>query len=41
VNPTFSWVRLAQRVLVRIAINSVPRGERLLPGQTATVSIGE
>ncbi|MBL6080338.1 HlyD family secretion protein [Belnapia sp. T18] len=41
VNPTFSWVRLAQRVPVRIAIDSVPQGVRLLPGRTATVSIGE
>ena len=41
VNPTFSWVRLAQRVPVRIVIDSVPQGVRLLPGRTATVSIGE
>ena len=41
VNPTFSWVRLAQRVPVRIAIDELPPGIRLLPGRTATVSIGE
>ncbi|SDC72453.1 efflux RND transporter periplasmic adaptor subunit [Belnapia rosea] len=41
VNPTFSWVRLAQRIPVRIAIDQVPPGLRLLPGRTATVSIGE
>ncbi|MDB5375472.1 MAG: family efflux transporter, subunit [Belnapia sp.] len=40
VNPSFSWVRLAQRVPVRIAIDSLPPGTRLLPGRTATVSIG-
>ena len=39
VNPTFSWVRLAQRIPVRIAIDTLPPGLRLLPGRTATVSI--
>jgi multidrug resistance efflux pump len=39
VNPTFSWVRLAQRIPVRIAIDTPPPGLRLLPGRTATVSI--
>ena len=41
VNPTFSWVRLAQRVPVRIAIDNPPPGLLLLPGRTATVSIVE
>ncbi len=39
VNPTFSWVRLAQRVPVRIAIDDVPMGLRLIPGRTATVAV--
>lgn len=39
VNPTFSWVRLAQRVPVRIALDNVPSGVRLVAGQTATVSV--
>ena len=39
VNPSFTWVRLAQRVPVRIAIDRVPPGIRLVPGQTATVQI--
>ena len=39
VNPTFSWVRLAQRVPVRIAIDRVPDGQRLLSGRTATVTV--
>jgi multidrug resistance efflux pump len=39
VNPTFTWVRLAQRIPVRIAIDSVPDGVRLIAGQTATVAI--
>ena len=39
VNPTFSWVRLAQRIPVRIALDPVPEGVTLVAGQTATVSI--
>lgn len=39
VNPTFSWVRLAQRVPVRIALDHVPQGLRLVAGRTATVSV--
>jgi multidrug resistance efflux pump len=39
VNPTFTWVRLAQRVPVRIAIDeaSVPKGLILAAGMTASV----
>jgi RND family efflux transporter MFP subunit len=40
VNPTFSWVRLAQRVPVRIALEHVPPGTQLVAGRTATVRIG-
>ena len=39
VNPTFSWVRLAQRVPVRIAIDKVPPGIDLIAGRTVTVSL--
>ncbi|HDR8939822.1 efflux RND transporter periplasmic adaptor subunit [Burkholderia vietnamiensis] len=39
VNPAFTWVRLAQRIPVRIAIDSVPPCVRLVPGQTASVEI--
>ncbi len=39
VNPTFSWVRLAQRVPVRIALDRVPANVRLVTGRTATVVI--
>ena len=39
VNPSFTWVRLAQRIPVRVAIDRVPAGVRLVPGQTATVEI--
>ncbi|AFS54205.1 efflux RND transporter periplasmic adaptor subunit [Leptospirillum ferriphilum] len=37
VNPTFSWVRLAQRIPVRIRLEPVPPGVLLVAGQTATV----
>lgn len=39
VNPTFNWVRLAQRIPVRVAIDAVPAGVRLVAGQTATVKV--
>ncbi|MDB5635965.1 MAG: family efflux transporter, subunit [Bradyrhizobium sp.] len=39
VNPIFTWVRLAQRVPVRIHIDQVPEGVRLVVGMTATVQI--
>jgi multidrug resistance efflux pump len=41
VNPTFSWVRLAQRIPVRIKLNDVPSDLLLVAGRTATVSIGK
>ena len=39
VNPIFTWVRLAQRVPVRIRITEVPDGVRLVAGMTATVQV--
>jgi len=39
VNPIFTWVRLAQRIPVRIEIDAVPDGVRLAAGMTATVDI--
>ncbi|YBV94703.1 HlyD family secretion protein (plasmid) [Phyllobacteriaceae bacterium JZ32] len=39
VNPAFTWVRLAQRVPVRIALDKVPETSRLIAGLTATVKI--
>lgn len=39
VNPTFNWVRLAQRVPVRIAIDAVPDGVVLVSGMTCTVIV--
>lgn len=37
VNPTFNWVRLAQRVPVRIALDTLPEGLLLAAGTTCTV----
>jgi len=37
VNPTFSWVRLAQRVPVRIRLDPAVGDVRLIAGRTATV----
>jgi RND family efflux transporter MFP subunit len=39
VNPIFTWIRLAQRVPVRISIDHVPPGVTLVAGMTATVQI--
>ncbi|WP_248803726.1 HlyD family secretion protein [Pseudomonas sp. MWU13-2100] len=39
VNPTFNWVRLAQRVPVRIHIDQVPDGVLLAAGITCTVIV--
>lgn len=39
VNPTFSWVRLAQRVPVRVALDQESDPAHLIAGRTATVRI--
>jgi RND family efflux transporter MFP subunit len=39
VDPIYTWVRLAQRVPVRLAIDTVPPGVPLVSGMTATVTI--
>ncbi|QOV62123.1 HlyD family efflux transporter periplasmic adaptor subunit [Kosakonia pseudosacchari] len=39
VNPTFNWVRLAQRVPVRIHIDQLPAGVELVAGLSASVSV--
>ena len=39
VQPTFNWVRLAQRIPVRIALDDVPEDVLLSAGMTATVRI--
>jgi RND family efflux transporter MFP subunit len=39
VNPTFSWVRLAQRVPVRVALNPGQDTDSLVVGRTASVDV--
>jgi multidrug resistance efflux pump len=39
IEPTFDWVRLAQRVPVRVKITHVPDGVELIAGITASVAI--
>ena len=39
VNPVFTWVRLAQRVPVRIHLDHIPSDIRLVGGMTATVEV--
>jgi len=39
VNPIFTWVRLAQRIPVRVHIDEVPEGVVLAAGMTATVQV--
>jgi len=39
INPTFNWVRLAQRVPVRVKLDAVPADVQLVVGRTATVAV--
>jgi multidrug resistance efflux pump len=39
IDPTFTWVRLAQRIPVRVQLGAVPETIRLVAGRTATVTI--
>ena len=41
ITPTFTWVRLAQRVPVRIKLQAVPDDVRLIAGLTATAEVKE
>lgn len=41
VKPTFSWVRLAQRVPVRVALDHIPEGVKLVAGRSAVVTIDQ
>ncbi len=41
VEPTFNWVRLAQRIPVRIRLDQVPEGVTLSAGMTASVQVHE
>ena len=39
VNPSFNWVRLSQRVPVRIALDEIPKNMTLVAGMTCTVIV--
>lgn len=39
VNPTFTWVRLAARIPVRVTLDKIPQGLKLVAGMTCTVTI--
>jgi len=39
VDPVFTWVRLAQRIPVRIRIDQVPQDVPLIAGMTCSVSV--
>jgi len=39
VNPTFEWVRLAQRIPARIHIDGIPDGVQISSGMTCTVVV--
>jgi multidrug resistance efflux pump len=39
VNPTFNWVRLAQRIPVRVKLDALAAGTRLVAGETVTVQV--
>jgi RND family efflux transporter MFP subunit len=39
VNPTFNWVRLAQRVPVRVVLDDIPDRALLVTGRSATVEV--
>jgi multidrug resistance efflux pump len=39
IDPTFTWVRLAQRIPVRVKLDPLPPTVRLVAGRTATVTV--
>ncbi|SFM20432.1 HlyD family secretion protein [Variovorax sp. OV329] len=39
VNPTFNWVRLAQRIPVRVRLDTLPDDRRLIMGRTVSVDV--
>ena len=39
INPSFDWIRLAQRIPVRIRLDELPEGVELRVGTTASVEI--
>lgn len=41
VTPTFNWVRLAQRIPVRVRLDDIPAGMHLVAGRTVSVTVKE
>ncbi|WP_420962441.1 efflux RND transporter periplasmic adaptor subunit [Brucella sp. IR073] len=39
VSPTFNWVRLAQRIPVRVKLDKLPEGAHLVAGRTVSVTV--
>lgn len=39
INPAFNWVRLVQRIPVRIEFDKIPENVRLVSGQTVTIEV--
>lgn len=39
VNPSFNWVRLPQRIPVRVRLDPLPAGQSLVAGQTVSVQV--
>jgi multidrug resistance efflux pump len=39
IEPTFEWIRLAQRIPVRIRLKEIPEGLHLVSGMTVSIAI--
>ncbi len=39
VNPNFQWIRLAQRIPVKVTLNEMPKDLQLRVGMTASIKI--
>lgn len=39
INPAFNWVRLVQRIPVRVEFDNLPEGTKLVAGQTVTIEV--
>jgi len=39
IEPTFEWIRLAQRVPVRVRFTEIPKDLHLVSGMTASIAI--
>ena len=39
INPAFNWVRLVQRIPVRVEFDNLPKDTKLVAGQTVTIEV--